>query len=112
MRQPQFQLKRDGVRNAPGQEHMMASMVNPGMAAAPMPTPAGDGPEPLTSSMLAATSPQEQKQMLGERLFPLIQVKMNFRMTSFFSFRKSGRSITAAPDKIFTHTFFEGIDKG
>ena len=77
MRQPQFQLKRDGVRNAPGQEHMMASMVNPGMAAAPMPTPAGDGPEPLTSSMLAAASPQEQKQMLGERLFPLIQVKMN-----------------------------------
>jgi len=73
VRQPQFQLKRDGVRNAPGQEHMMASMVNPGMAAAPMPTPAGDGPEPLTSSMLAAASPQEQKQMLGERLFPLIQ---------------------------------------
>merc|ERR1711868_293092 len=33
VRQPQFQLKRDGVRNAPGQEHMMASMVNPGMAA-------------------------------------------------------------------------------
>uniref|UniRef100_G3NVY7 Polyadenylate-binding protein n=1 Tax=Gasterosteus aculeatus aculeatus TaxID=481459 RepID=G3NVY7_GASAC len=29
--------------------------------------------EPLTSSMLAAAPPQEQKQMLGERLFPLIQ---------------------------------------
>ena len=29
--------------------------------------------EPLTASMLAAAPPQEQKQMLGERLFPLIQ---------------------------------------
>ena len=29
-----------------------------------------------------------------------------------FSMIKSGRSITAAPDKIFAQTFFEGIDKG
>jgi polyadenylate-binding protein len=31
------------------------------------------GQEPLTASMLAAAAPQEQKQMLGERLFPLIR---------------------------------------
>jgi len=31
------------------------------------------GQEPLTASKLAAAPPQEQKQMLGERLFPLIQ---------------------------------------
>merc|ERR1719178_474295 len=31
------------------------------------------GQEPLTASMLAAAPPNEQKQMLGERLFPLIQ---------------------------------------
>jgi len=31
------------------------------------------GQEPLTASMLASAAPQEQKQMLGERLFPLIQ---------------------------------------
>jgi len=31
------------------------------------------GQEPLTTGMLAAAQPQEQKQMLGERLFPLIQ---------------------------------------
>nr|QOW64979.1 hypothetical protein [Lymnaea stagnalis] len=31
------------------------------------------GQDPLTASMLAAAPPQEQKQMLGERLFPLIQ---------------------------------------
>lgn len=30
------------------------------------------GQEPLTASMLAQAAPQEQKQMLGERLFPLI----------------------------------------
>lgn len=31
------------------------------------------GQEPLTASTLASAPPQEQKQMLGERLFPLIQ---------------------------------------
>lgn len=31
------------------------------------------GQEPLTASMLASAAPQDQKQMLGERLFPLIQ---------------------------------------
>lgn len=46
----------------------------------PMPAPAPvqqavhiQGQEPLTPTMLAAALPQEQKQMLGERLFPLIQ---------------------------------------
>ena len=32
------------------------------------------GQEPLTSSQLAEASPQEQKQLLGERLFPLIHI--------------------------------------
>ncbi|XP_069505948.1 embryonic polyadenylate-binding protein-like isoform X2 [Ambystoma mexicanum] len=32
------------------------------------------GQDPLTASMLAAAPPQEQKQMLGERLYPLIHV--------------------------------------
>merc|ERR1719412_3548671 len=31
------------------------------------------GQEPLTATRLAKAPPQEQKQMLGERLFPLIQ---------------------------------------
>ena len=53
------------------------SNVNPPMTAQANIPPTSDGPEPLTSSMLAAASPQEQKQMLGERLFPLIQVKKN-----------------------------------
>lgn len=30
------------------------------------------GPEMLSSSMLAAASPEQQKQILGERLFPLV----------------------------------------
>ena len=33
------------------------------------------GQEPLTATMLATAQPTDQKQMLGERLFPLIQVK-------------------------------------
>ncbi|XP_077338219.1 polyadenylate-binding protein 4 isoform X2 [Lithobates pipiens] len=41
---------------------------------APQPAVHVQGQEPLTASMLAAAPPQEQKQMLGERLFPLIQV--------------------------------------
>uniref|UniRef100_A0A8C3PYE0 Polyadenylate-binding protein n=1 Tax=Chrysolophus pictus TaxID=9089 RepID=A0A8C3PYE0_CHRPC len=41
--------------------------------AAPQPAVHVQGQEPLTASMLAAAPPQEQKQMLGERLFPLIQ---------------------------------------
>jgi len=42
-------------------------------AAMPQPAVQIPGQEPLTASMLAAAPPQEQKQMLGERLFPLIQ---------------------------------------
>ena len=44
--------------------------------------------EPLTTAMLAAAPMQEQKQMLGERLFPLIQVE---------------RSL----DKMFTYGFLQ-----
>ena len=40
----------------------------PGSAAVLIP-----GQEPLTATMLAAAPAQEQKQMLGERIFPLIQ---------------------------------------
>uniref|UniRef100_A0A3Q2XPN8 Polyadenylate-binding protein n=1 Tax=Hippocampus comes TaxID=109280 RepID=A0A3Q2XPN8_HIPCM len=41
----------------------------------PMPhtQPAGHTPKPLTASVLASAPPLEQKQMLGECLFPLIQ---------------------------------------
>ncbi|XP_005113261.1 polyadenylate-binding protein 4-like [Aplysia californica] len=48
-----------------------------GQPGRPMPQPQQSvvipGQDPLTASMLAAAQPQEQKQMLGERLFPLIQ---------------------------------------
>uniref|UniRef100_A0A672YW43 Polyadenylate-binding protein n=2 Tax=Sphaeramia orbicularis TaxID=375764 RepID=A0A672YW43_9TELE len=56
-----------GVRNP--QQHMTTQPP------VPMQQPAVhvQGQEPLTASMLAAAPPQEQKQMLGERLFPLIQ---------------------------------------
>uniref|UniRef100_A0A2I3SAR4 Polyadenylate-binding protein n=1 Tax=Pan troglodytes TaxID=9598 RepID=A0A2I3SAR4_PANTR len=51
-----------GVRNP--QQHLNAQ---------PQPAVHVQGQEPLTASMLASAPPQEQKQMLGERLFPLIQ---------------------------------------
>lgn len=41
---------------------------------APQPAVHIQGQEPLTASMLADATPAEQKQMLGERLFPLIHV--------------------------------------
>ena len=54
--------------------------VIPAQAAAPMQAQQApqaavfiQGQEPLTASMLAQAPPSEQKQMLGERLFPLIQ---------------------------------------
>lgn len=47
-----------------------ANMRNP---PAPQPAVHVQGQEPLTATMLAAAPLQEQKQMLGERLFPLIQ---------------------------------------
>jgi len=82
----------------PGQPQQVPRAVQPGQAPAPRPgfkynatvrnpVPAApgqlqapqaaqavvvQGQEPLTSTMLAAAAPQEQKQMLGERLFPLI----------------------------------------
>lgn len=72
VRQQQFKLT-PSVRNVPNIEQMPMA-VNQQMAPQQMaPQQADQGPEPLTSSMLAAANPQEQKQMLGERLFPLIQ---------------------------------------
>ncbi|XP_052011713.1 polyadenylate-binding protein 1-like [Apodemus sylvaticus] len=53
-----------GVRNS--QQHVNAQLVQQPAAVRVQ------GQEPWTASMLV-TAPQEQKQMLGERLFPLIQ---------------------------------------
>merc|ERR1711962_1833006 len=60
------------VRNPPSQV-MPGQMVAPGGVPPPQQAVLVQGQEPLTASMLAAAPPQEQKQMLGERLFPLIQ---------------------------------------
>uniref|UniRef100_A0A667XLZ2 Polyadenylate-binding protein n=1 Tax=Myripristis murdjan TaxID=586833 RepID=A0A667XLZ2_9TELE len=57
-----------GVRNP---QHMVVSDCS--LSHSPQPAVHVQGQEPLTASMLAAAPPQEQKQMLGERLFPLIQ---------------------------------------
>lgn len=67
------------AQNRPSNYKYTSNMRNPPQAMAlPAPTSVQQavhiqGQEPLTASMLAAAPPQEQKQMLGERLFPLIQ---------------------------------------
>jgi len=59
------------ARNPPQQ---MVGAVVPGQPGAPPPQQAVmiQGQEPLTATMLAAAPMHEQKQMLGERLYPLI----------------------------------------
>merc|ERR1712008_316073 len=60
----------------PGGAPMMAPMMAPQpvmQTQVPQAAVFIQGQEPLTASMLAAAPPNEQKQMLGERLFPLIQ---------------------------------------
>ncbi|KAG5672844.1 hypothetical protein PVAND_002933 [Polypedilum vanderplanki] len=54
------------MRNAPQAVQMPAQPTAPQAVIV-------KGQEPLTASMLAAAQPAEQKQMLGERLFPLIE---------------------------------------
>jgi polyadenylate-binding protein len=51
--------------SGPGQVGMQQATPNPQAINVP-------GQEPLTTAMLSAAPPQEQKQMLGERLYPLI----------------------------------------
>ena len=70
------------AQGRPANYKYTANMRNPPAAAA-MPVPQQQpvqqavhiqGQEPLTATMLAEAGAREQKQMLGERLFPLIQV--------------------------------------
>lgn len=73
--QMQGMQPRPGFKFNPGMRN--PAQVMPGQQMpAQMPAPTAalhvQGQEPLTASMLAEAPPQEQKQMLGERLFPLI----------------------------------------
>lgn len=64
------------VRNPPGQAQGMGQ-AQPGQPPAPVQAAVHvHGQEPLTATMLATAKPEDQKQMLGERLFPLIQVTL------------------------------------
>jgi len=62
-----------GVRNVAGQVQVPVAPQPVMQPQAPQAAVFIQGQEPLTASMLAAAPPNEQKQMLGERLFPLIQ---------------------------------------
>ena len=82
--QPQAMMANVAQRGAPANYKYAPNVRNPAQVMGipqaivqqvPQPQPAVliQGQEPLTPSMLAAAPPQEQKQMLGERIFPLIQ---------------------------------------
>ncbi|OXB54962.1 hypothetical protein ASZ78_006126 [Callipepla squamata] len=67
------------LRSAPQYKYSLAvrniqpmGSVPPGAQQMGEPAVHIQGQEPLTASMLAAAPPQEQKQMIGERLYPLI----------------------------------------
>jgi polyadenylate-binding protein len=62
-----------GMRNPPNQAGILPSSVGVAPAGGIQQAVVVQGQEPLTASMLASAAPQDQKQMLGERLFPLIQ---------------------------------------
>lgn len=70
---PQQSFKYTPTARNPPTQVMPGQMVAPGGVPPPQQAVLVQGQEPLTASMLAAAPPQEQKQMLGERLFPLIQ---------------------------------------
>ncbi|KAA0192059.1 hypothetical protein HAZT_HAZT011621 [Hyalella azteca] len=62
------------MRNPPTVNQQGMNMSNAGNAATGgQPAVHVQGQEPLTLNMLATAVPQEQKQMLGERLYPLVQ---------------------------------------
>ncbi|XP_066158866.1 polyadenylate-binding protein 1A [Euwallacea fornicatus] len=71
--------RRNVLENCPTGFKYTANMRNPPQAMGTLPAAPVQqavhiqGQEPLTATMLAAAPPHEQKQMLGERLFPLIQ---------------------------------------
>lgn len=57
------------VRNQPGAPQQNMGQMQQQM---PMGMPMQGGPEPLTAAALASASEKEQKNMIGERLYPLI----------------------------------------
>merc|ERR1719361_152983 len=50
-----------------------AAQTRPNVRAAAEPRHGGDINTPLTSEMLSSANPSQQKQMIGERIFPKIQ---------------------------------------
>lgn len=67
-RGPAYKISQ-GARNQPGQAAVMAQQP----AVVPQAEGAIPGQEPLSASILTQASANDQKQMIGERLFPLVQ---------------------------------------
>lgn len=61
------------MRNPPAVNQQQMNISSAASAAAAQSAVHVQGQEPLTPTMLATAVPQEQKQMLGERLYPLVR---------------------------------------
>eukprot|EP00976_Prorocentrum_cordatum_P000258 5461-Prorocentrum_minimum.AAC.2 len=84
------------------------------MAAAPAVPGAASSGEGLTTATLAAAPPEQQKQMLGERLFPLVHGKqpelagkitgmlLEMDNTELLNLLESPESLTAKVDEAMT----------
>jgi len=64
-----------GPTAPPAYKYQTQAMRTPAQGMQPNPSGLNQGQEPLSASALAAAHPNDQKQMLGERLFPLIHEK-------------------------------------
>eukprot|EP00457_Paulinella_chromatophora_P002327 gb/GEZN01002331.1/.p1 GENE.gb/GEZN01002331.1/~~gb/GEZN01002331.1/.p1 ORF type:complete len:642 (+),score=124.64 gb/GEZN01002331.1/:268-2193(+) len=62
------------VRNQQGQPQQQMGPGGP-VAQQQRPTAGGNVAQPLTSTLLVAAPPEQKKQMIGERLFPLVQAR-------------------------------------
>ena len=79
----------------------------------PIPLPANPDEIPLPNDGETRPGSPEPGPSFQSPVFKRPVARTVIFMTTFFiGGDKSGRSITAVPDKIFTQTFFEGIDEG
>ncbi|XP_067928551.1 polyadenylate-binding protein 1-like [Watersipora subatra] len=69
---PQQQAQPQATARTPYNKYSTVVTRNQPVTPAPQSAVVVPGQEPLTAAMLASAPPAEQKQMLGERLFPLI----------------------------------------
>ena len=80
VRNPTAKFKQNTTLMMPSVQQQQQHMMMAPMQLQPLPPQANvPGEDPLTIMELSAADPKQQKQMLGERLYPLIQ-NINFNL--------------------------------